>query len=503
MYNNNSSNVKWLNPSDEAAALAAVQSSAKYYFITLLLDDCFCRVSEAVSLRVRDFNFQKPSVLVKSLKKRDKKGVREVPMTRRVLDAAAAYFSSLKVKPKHDDYMFPAGNGKVGEHLSRKTVWATLKEKTGFKPHAYRHTGATRLVENGASLLVVRDLLGHDRTTTTEIYTHTSQERARLAVNAIERSTLFERVRERLFPSKAIHVLPVSFGNNKYHVGREMEVRKLQELTEKRVNTLVLGAQGTGKSHLLDNFKYEKMMRIDDTKDFKKVLANMVLHLCQGEKADIAQLMNLDSRPECITKLSVKSSMLLLTQLTEPQEYTLIIDDATNVTKANVPTLEALRSHFHIIVAAREIPISMTSWLTNFEKVRIENLNRAESIELIKRQSDDFKNKIEDVTAFQTAVYSATNGNPLAIGEMVQRWRVEGYVRADAIQAITHTGARSERNLAPFLLMCVAVAAMWKFYLKEASADDKEAGMIFGGVAILILMFSTKIGNAVKTRFVR
>ena len=495
--------VKWLDARDETAALAALENSAKYYFITLLLNDCMCRVSEAVSLKVRDFNFQKPSVLINTLKKR-KKSVREVPMTRRVLDAAAAYWTTLKVKPKHDDYMFAAGNGKEDDHLSRKTVWATLKEKTGFKPHAYRHTGATKLVENGASLLVVRDILGHDRTTTTEIYTHTSEARRTAAIAPLEtKATRFSAWRERLFPTRKVHVLPLSIGNNKFHVGRELEVRKIHELAEKKVNTLVLGSQGTGKSHLLDNLTFEKMMRIDDTKDFKKVLANMVLHLAQGEKKELSEMMNLDSRPECITKLSVKSSMLLLTQLTEPQEYTLVIDDATNVTKANVPTLEALRSHFHIIVAAREIPISMTSWLTNFEKVRIENLKRPEAIELIKRQSDDFKEKIEDVTAFQTAVYSATNGNPLAIGEMVQRWRVEGYVRADAIQAITHTGARSERNIAPFVLGAIAVCAMWKFYLKEASADDKEAGMLFGGVAILILMFSTRIGSAIKTRFVR
>lgn len=495
--------VKYLDARDEAAALAALESSAKYYFITLLLDDCMCRVSEAVSLKVRDFNFQKPSVLINTLKKR-KKSIREVPMTRRVLDAAAVYWTSLKVKPKHDDFMFPAGNGKVDDHLSRKTVWATLKEKTGFKPHAYRHTGATKLVENGASLLVVRDILGHDRTTTTEIYTHTSEARRTAAIATLEtKANRFAAWRERLFPTRKVHVLPLSIGNNKFHIGREVEIRKIHELAEKKVNTLVLGAQGTGKSHLLDNLKFEKMMRIDDTRDFKKVLANMVLHLCQGEKKDLSEMMNLDSRPECITKLSVKSSMLLLTQLTEPQEYTLIIDDATNVTKATIPTLEALRSHFHIIVAAREIPIAFTSWLTNFEKIRLEPLKRAEALELIKRQSEDFKNQIEDLTAFQTAVYSATNGNPLAISEMVQRWRVEGYVRADAIDAITHSSARSERSIMPFVLIGLACVVVVKFIAKEGDESNKEMYGILGSIALVSLMLFTRLGNQIKTRFVR
>ena len=495
--------VAYLNAKEEAVFLDALKTP-KYLFIALLLDDCFMRVSEAVSLKVKDFNFQGKLVYVKSLKKRGKKNVvREVPMTRRVLDAAAAYWQTLKEKPKADDYIFPAGNGAEEGHASRKTVWAVFKKKGGVNPHKLRHTGATRLIENGVSILVARDLLGHDSSRVTEVYTHTSRERAQNAVASIERSTLYERVKTRLFPDKKIFVLPLSVGVNKYYVGREVEISRLHELTDKRVNVLNLGSQGIGKSALTDNFTYPKLIRIDDTKDFKKVLANMVLHLAQGDKADLAMMMNLDSRPECITKLSVKANMLLLTQLTEPQEYTLVIDDVTNVTKASIPTLEALRGHFHMIVNAREIPIAMTSWLTNFERLRLEPLKRPEALKLITLQSEDFKANIEDVTAFQTAVYSATNGNPLAIVEMVQRWRVEGYVRADSIQAITHTSARSERNFAPVILGVVAICALWKFYLKEASEADKEAGMLFGGAAILLLMFSGKIGSAVRTRFVR
>lgn len=501
---NNSSSVAYLNAKEESTFLAGVQSlnNPKYYLLALIMVDCGLRVSEAISLRVKDFNFAKPSLKVNSLKKRKETAAVELPMTKRIVLAAAEFWAHVKKKPAENEYMFKAGNGAEGKHIRRETVFEAFK-KFGVNPHKLRHTCATKLIESGTSLLVVKDILRHSDSRITEVYIHTSEARKQAAINSLERSTLYERVRERLFPSRAVHVLPVSIGVNKFHVGREVEFKKLTELADKKVNTLLLGSQGSGKSHILDNFKCEKMMRIDDTKDFKKVLANMVLHLCQGDKADIAQLLNLDSRPECITKLSVKSSMLLLTQLTEPQEYTLIIDDVTNLTKANVPTLEALRSHFHVVAAAREIPISLTSWLTNFEKLRIENLNRPESIELIKRSSEDFREKIEDVTAFQTAVYSATNGNPLAITEMVQRWRVEGYVRADSIQAITHTGARSERNFAPIILGVLAVCALWKFYLKEASEADKEAGMLFGGAAILILMFSGKIGSAVRTRFVR
>jgi hypothetical protein len=155
-----------------------------------------------------------------------------------------------------------------------------------------------------------------------------------------------------------------------------------------------------------------------------------------------------------------------------------------------------------MIVGARSIPIAQGSWLSSFQKIQINPLNRAESIQLIRLKSDDFKTQIEDVTAFETAVFSATNGNPLAIGEMVQRWRVEGYVRADAIEAITHTGARNERNIIPFLLFGIALFALAKVYGREADEGNKNAYMMMSGVAVILLMLSTKIMSAIKRKFV-
>lgn len=497
MFENRS--VAYLNATDEAVFLASLKSP-KFYFLALLLDDCFMRVSEAAALKVKDFNFQKPSVFVRSLKKRGKNAVREVPMTRRAVDAAAAYWTSLKEKPAPDDYVFPAGNGKEDGHLSRKRIWAVFKKCGGVNPHKLRHTGATRLIENGASLLVARDLLGHDGTRTTEIYLHTSEERARLAVNAIERSTLFERWKAKLFPSKNIYVLPVAVGATKYHVGRQTEFNKLTALYEKRVNTLLLGPQGIGKSHILDNFKADNLLRIDDCSDFKKTLANIVIKLCEGDKANKMELLAIN--PEVVTKQSVKRTIEMLMQLTEPQEYTLLFDDVTKITPSAVVILEKLRAHFHIIAAARQIAISNASWLTNFEKITIEPLKRPEALELIKRSAEDFKKQIEDFTAFQTAVYQATNGVPLAIHEMVQRWRAEGYVRADAIQSITHTGVRREHSIVPILLVGLGVFALAKVYGREADAGNKEAYMIMSGIAVVLLMLSGKIMGAIRQKFV-
>jgi integrase/recombinase XerD len=496
-----SENVAYLNAKDEAVFLSNVRAlnSPKYHFLALIMVDCGLRVSEAISLRMKDFNFQKPCLFVNSLKKRKKESAVELPLTRRIVDAAADYWQYLKKRPSPDEYMFAAGNATEGKHIHRSTVFKVF-DKFDVNPHKLRHTCATKLIESGTSLLVVKDILRHSDSRVTEVYIHASQERKAAAINSLQKESFVSKWREKLFPSKRIHVLPVNIGNTKYHVGREKEFAKLTELYEKRINILVIGRQGIGKSHILDNFKADKLLRIDDCAEFKKTLANIVVHLCKNECKNKMELMQID--PDVITKNSIKRTIELLKQLTEEREYTIVIDDASRLTPPTVKILEDLRTHFHMIVAARQVALSNSSWLTNFEKINIEPLKRLEATELIKLSCADFKNQIEDVEAFKNHVYESTCGVPLAIHEMTQRYRVEKFVRADDIQAIVHSGAKNGKSFVPILLMLIGCVIVGKFYAKEAMQDDKEAFMIFGAAAMIILMFGRSIFAATKRRFV-
>jgi integrase/recombinase XerD len=84
---------------------------------------------------------------------------------------------------KMEDVVFLNLQGKA---LSRMTVWKVIQEnarKMGLEkqvsPHTFRHSFATHLVEAGADLRSVQDMLGHASITTTEIYTHLDRQRLR------------------------------------------------------------------------------------------------------------------------------------------------------------------------------------------------------------------------------------------------------------------------------------------------------------------------------------
>lgn len=137
------------------------------------------RVSELIGLRTGDVWFDE--ALIRVLGKGSKE--RLVPIGRRALGAAAVY--SREVRPMLDkgqteSHFFLNARGRP---LSRVGAWSIIKkcaERAGItktvSPHTLRHTFATHLLEGGADLRAVQEMLGHADLATTQIYTHVDRE---------------------------------------------------------------------------------------------------------------------------------------------------------------------------------------------------------------------------------------------------------------------------------------------------------------------------------------
>lgn len=139
-----------------------------------LLYGCGLRVSEASSIRISDIYIN--DCFVRIVGKGDKERV--VPMGEPARDAVLKY---LEVRPepalpKFDDILFL---NKSGGQLSRISIFNMVKKQAleagitkEISPHTFRHSFATHLIEGGADLRAVQEMLGHESILTTEIYTH-------------------------------------------------------------------------------------------------------------------------------------------------------------------------------------------------------------------------------------------------------------------------------------------------------------------------------------------
>ncbi len=114
---------------------------------------------------------------------------RLVPLTARAKAATQAYLAALdERRPKQSAFLFPNEDGRA--NLARQVFARDLKRLAGsaglradqISPHALRHAFASHLLQNGADLRVVQQLLGHSDIATTQIYTHVLDERARAMV---------------------------------------------------------------------------------------------------------------------------------------------------------------------------------------------------------------------------------------------------------------------------------------------------------------------------------
>jgi integrase/recombinase XerD len=142
-----------------------------------LFYSCGLRISELSGLPLRDVSLDESSVRVRG------KGtkVRLVPLGRRAMERIRAWLEVRGQGKVRDDTLFLSTRG---TRMSRTSVWQVVKRHAraaniskNVTPHTLRHCFATHLLDHGADLRAVQEMLGHADIATTQIYTHVSVER--------------------------------------------------------------------------------------------------------------------------------------------------------------------------------------------------------------------------------------------------------------------------------------------------------------------------------------
>ena len=147
------------------------------------LYSCGLRVSELCNLKLSELYFEEGFIKVEG------KGSKQrlVPISPRAINEIKLYFADrnqIEVKKDYEDFVFVSQ--RRGKSLSRIMIFHMIKELAqnagitkNISPHTFRHSFATHLLEGGANLRAIQEMLGHESISTTEIYIHLDRSRLR------------------------------------------------------------------------------------------------------------------------------------------------------------------------------------------------------------------------------------------------------------------------------------------------------------------------------------
>ena len=141
------------------------------------------RVSEVAGLKLQDLNLEVG--FLRCLGKGRKERI--VPLGKKAIIAIERYLKSTRNKLIKQNSTPNLFTNRFGKKISRQGLWKIIKKyakeariKKEIKPHILRHSFATHLLEGGADLRIVQELLGHANISTTQIYTHINKDRLKM-----------------------------------------------------------------------------------------------------------------------------------------------------------------------------------------------------------------------------------------------------------------------------------------------------------------------------------
>lgn len=482
----------------------------KYKVCILLMADAGLRVSECIGLKLGNFDFKERLISVTSLKKKERAKFKHrlIPITNRLYSALLNYIPKLDKKDS-ENWLFP--NKQNTDHVRRESVNKYLQrfksKHSGFDnlhPHALRHSYATYLMSKGETIDTVQRLLGHENRDVTAIYTHIPTDHLKALHSKVFDSdkTKIQKVKDKIFGVKSEPIINIEPLQNALMIGRNELVHEINDKVNRNINQILLGPTGVGKSTLLKNINTsKKTLFIDDTTELKTTLLNTLLFLHESKEKVFELMFGEYDKKQLKQKLS-RHSMKNLAQnicdVVEPHEYVLVIDSVDRISPRAVDVLEQFKDHFTIITAAREVALNKTSFLWNFETIKVEKLTRPQSLDLISKLSQSLD--IEDYEQFKNYIWNKSDGNPRVIFEMVERFRKEPVLTSEIVSSVDHYGSLPEIDMSIFVLIGLGFMAILRYYGRETG----DTSLTFlGGCAMILLILSRYLFNFTKHRVLK
>ncbi len=178
-------NIGEINKILEAIDLTSLEGQRNKAMIETMYS-CGLRVSELINLKISNLYFN--DSFVKVIGKGDKERI--IPIGRAAMKQINIYKDEarfhFKIQKNYDDILFLNNRGAKLSRVMVSNIIKQLAIKAGIKkhisPHTFRHSFATVLLEGGADLRAIQEMLGHESIATTEIYTHLDRSYLQLAI---------------------------------------------------------------------------------------------------------------------------------------------------------------------------------------------------------------------------------------------------------------------------------------------------------------------------------
>lgn len=288
-------------------------------------------------------------------------------------------------------------------------------------------------------------------------------------------------------------------------VGRKEEIEVLRENIQKRRHILLTGKMGCGKSAILREiyklFSEDGKVLIllcEQSTPLKSLLLDLGRQLhekykalrIQGFEEGIIESLEWKQLNRRFTRMNVREQTSCILDSIQGNGYVVILDQLEKVTPTGQAFIEALLGKTCVVGATCDQRSSgqLARMWWRFRKIEIGNLGKAEAMELIDRLIEENKILASDIGVFKREVYKKSQGNPMAIVDIINAGSLERYISQSHIRDMeTHDAGKREFDLTPFVLFIGVIAVGARFVALGMNNVDLYilAGVAGGGFMFL------------------